>query len=344
MLTAFASLLLKRCEMPSELGLLFLSATDVQELLNVDLAIESQRTAFAELGAGRALLPARLLIAGGQESVSFCYAARLGPDKGAVCKFGSVNPANSKLGLPTVSALITVLDGDDGRPVAIMDGTAVTTIRTSAASAVAVQALANPHSRSLAILGSGVQAFAHVLAISQVLSLASVRVWGDDAAQCATLVRTLSETYPFDVSQAATAEQAVHHADVVIGCTTSFDPIIESEWLHEGATVISIGSFASDRCEVPQALLRRADAVVVDDVDTATAHAGPIVAAISSGLLATGQLISLGEVIAGLRRARSTPADIIYYNSVGIGVQDAAAARIVVDAARTAGKGQWVTL
>jgi ornithine cyclodeaminase/alanine dehydrogenase-like protein (mu-crystallin family) len=330
--------------MSPEPGLLVLSAADVRELLDIDRAIKSQRTAFEELGKGRAVLPARLLIDGGQDSVSFCYAARLTPDGGAVCKFGSVNPANAARGLPTISALITVLDGVDGRPVAIMDGAAVTTIRTSAASAVAVQVLANPHSTSLAILGSGVQAEAHVRAISQVLALTSVRIWGADSAQCAALVRSLSEQYAFDVTQAMTAEQAVRDADVVVACTTSFDPIIETDWLRDGTLVVSIGSFASNRCEVPADLLSRADAVVVDDVDTAIEHAGPIVAGIASGLLAKDQLISLGEVIVGLKHARNKPSDIIYYNSVGIGVQDAAAAIVVVDAARASGRGQSVNL
>jgi ornithine cyclodeaminase/alanine dehydrogenase-like protein (mu-crystallin family) len=333
-----------RVEMSSEHGFLALSAADVRELLTLDLAIESQRTAFEELGKGRALLPARLLIAGSQDSVSFCYAARLTPDGGAVCKFGSVNPANTARGLPTISALITVLNGIDGRPVAIMDGTAVTTIRTSAASAVAVQALANPHSKSLAILGSGVQAEAHVRAISRVIELTSVRIWGTDSAQCAALVGTLAEQYPFDVTQALVAEHAVREADVVVGCTTSFDPIIETDWLREGTLVISIGSFAANRCEVAQDLLSRASAVVVDDVDTACEHAGPIVAGIASGLLAKDQLISLGEVIAGLKSARSKPSDIVYYNSVGIGVQDAAAAIVIVAAARASGRGQTVSL
>ena len=344
MLAVSATPLSKWCEMPSEHALLVLSAADVRELLTIGLAIESQRTAFMELGRGRALLPARLLIEGDQDSVSFCYAARLAPAGGAVCKFGSVNPANANLGLPTISALITILDGADGRPVAIMDGTAVTTIRTSAASAVAVQALANPHSTSLAILGTGVQAEAHVRAISRVLELTSVRVWGTNAEKCAALVRALDKQHEFDVTHALTAEQAVRDADVVVGCTTSFDPVIETDWLRQGTLVISIGSFASNRCEVPQDLLSRADAVVVDDVDTATEHAGPIVAAVSSGLLAKDQLISLGEVIAGLRRARNKPSDVIYYNSVGIGVQDAAAAVVVVDAARASGRGQSVNL
>jgi ornithine cyclodeaminase len=330
--------------MPSEHGLLVLSAADVRHLLDLDLAIESQRRAFGELGRGRALLPARLLVDGSEDSVSFCYAARLAPDSGAVCKFGSVNPSNAGRGLPTISALITLLDGRDGRPVAIMDGTSVTTIRTSAASAVAVEVLANPDSHRLAVLGSGVQAEAHVRAISRVLALRSVRVWGRDPARGDALARSLDGEFDFEVTAAATSEEAVRDADVVVGCTTSVDPILESAWLKPGATVISIGSFAPNRCEVPQDLLTRAGVVVVDDVDTAAEHAGPIVAGLASGLVAREALVPLGEVIAGLKPGRTSAAEIVYYNSVGIGVQDASAAMALVEAARAGGRGQVVNL
>jgi ornithine cyclodeaminase/alanine dehydrogenase-like protein (mu-crystallin family) len=330
--------------MPSEHGLLVLSAADVRNLLDIDLAIESQRRAFEELGRGRALLPARLLVDGKEGSVSFCYAARLAPESGAVCKFGSVNPANADRGLPTISALITVLDGEDGRPVAIMDGTSVTTIRTSAASAVAVEVLANRDSHRMAVLGSGVQADAHVRAISRVLALRSVHVWGPDRGRREALARSLNEEFDFEVTAAVTAEEATRNADVVVGCTTSFDPILESAWLQPGATVISIGSFAPNRCEVPQDLLTRAGAVVVDDIETAAEHAGPIVQALASGLIASDGLVSLGEVVAGLKPGRTSSSEIVYYNSVGIGVQDAAAAAVVVEAARAGGRGQLVNL
>ena len=321
-----------------------MSGTDVRDLLDVDVAIESQQLAFEALGRGEARLPARLLIDGSEESVSFCYAARLAPEAGAVCKFGSVNPANSAHGLPTVSALITVLDGVNGHPIAIMDGTSVTTIRTSAASAVAVRALAVPDASRLAILGSGLQAEAHVRAISRVLELKKVHVWGVTAAHAETLVQALDDEFDFVVTAAATAQDAVSGADVVVACTTSRHPVLETAWLREGTTVISIGSFAADRSEVPQDLLTTAARVVVDDIDTALEHAGPVVDAIASGLLTEDRLTSLGAVLTGRSPGRARASDIVFYNSVGLGVQDAAAATAVVAAARATGRGQAVTL
>jgi ornithine cyclodeaminase/alanine dehydrogenase-like protein (mu-crystallin family) len=177
-----------------------------------------------------------------------------------------------------------------------------------------------------------------------VLALRSVRVRGLDHARGESLARSLDEEFDFEVTAAATSEEATRDADVVVGCTTSFDPILQTAWLKPGATVISIGSFASNRCEVPQDLLTRAGAVVVDDIDTAAEHAGPIVQGLASGLIGREGLVSLGEVVAGLKPGRTSSSDIVYYNSVGIGVQDAAAAAALVEAARAGGHGQMVNL
>lgn len=330
--------------MSQETSLLVLSAVEVTALFDIDSAIESQRIAFRELGLDHAQLPARLLIDGTEGAVSFCYAARVSADTGAVCKFGSVVPANARRGLPSVSALVTALDAETGRPVAVMDGTTVTTIRTSAASAVAAEHLANPGSSALAVLGAGVQAEAHVRAIARVLPLTQVRIWSRTADDCAALAERLRGELGLDVAAVRSAQEAVAGADVVAGCTSSATPVFDSAWLKPGVTVISVGSFAADRSEVPADLLTTAAAVVVDDVETSLEHAGPVVAAVKAGVVEPDALIPLGAVVAGLREGRRGPRDIVYYNSVGIGVQDAAAAWMILSAAREQGAGQTVRL
>jgi ornithine cyclodeaminase/alanine dehydrogenase-like protein (mu-crystallin family) len=320
---------------PSDM--LVLSAADVERLFTLDVAIESQRAAFTALGRGTAVLPPRLLVPGVRESVAFCYAARLSPDGAPVSKFGSVNPANSARGLPSVNAVITVLHAETGQPVAVMDGTSVTTIRTSAASAVAASVLARTGARTLAVLGSGVQAKAHVAALSRVLDLEEVRIWSPSVQRREALALSLTlpagSAGPAAARAATSAENAVRGADVIACCTSSFTPVLDVSWLAEGATVISIGSFAPDRHEVPAELAARADAVVVDDVSTALEDAGPIMAAAASDEGFAERLIPLGGVVAGLRTARHSDAGLVYYNSVGLGVQDAAAALAIVSAA-----------
>ena len=325
-------------------GLLVLSASEIESVFDVDTAIESQRVAFRELGLGNAKLPARLLIDGPHESVSFCYAARVSDETGSVCKFGSVVPGNASRGLPSVSALIAALDPVTGAPAAILDGTSVTTIRTAAASAVAAENLVNEGSARLAVLGSGVQAEAHVHALAKVLPLAAFRIWSRNPGRRESLARRLSEASDVDVQATSSAEQAVTGADVVVGCTTSAQPVFDLAWVKPGATVISVGSYAAGLCEVPYDLARTADAVVVDDVSTALEHAGPVVRAIEQNEIQQSDLIPLGEVVAGLRQARRRPEDLVFYNSVGLGVQDAAATWAVVTAARQRGLGRTVSL
>ena len=320
--------------MPAAAPLSVLSAADVERLLGLEAAIESQRTAFMALGLGTAVLPPRLSVPGPAESVAFCYAARLSPDGAAVSKFGSMNPGNAARGLPSVSAVVIVLSAETGQPVAVMDGTAVTTIRTAAASAVAAAVLARSGSRVLAVLGSGAQARAHVAALSHVLDLDEVLIWSPRPDRRAALAQSIGP-----VARAAlSAQDAVRGADVIACCTTSPSPVFDLDWLANGATVISIGSFTPDRCEVPASLAGRADAVVVDDVAAALEDAGPIMAAAAADPALARRLIPLGEVVAGRTTARQSDSDLVYYNSVGLGVQDAAAALAIVAAARAAGQ------
>lgn len=314
---------------------LFLSGDRVTDLLDADAAIASQRAAFTALGDGTADLPGKIMHPSRfDDSVVFAYVSRLSADTGAVAKFGSVNPANARTRLPTIHAVISALDPVTGQLTAVMDGTAVTTLRTAAGSAVAVDALAAPDAGRLAVLGSGTQALAHVRAISRVRDLASVRLWSPNAGRRTRAAETLAAELPCPVEPSATAREAVTGASVVAACTLSTTPVVHGEWLAPGCTVVSVGSFEPTRSEVDPDVLRRSAAIVVDDPETAAEHAGPIVGALREGLVAPGDLIPLGAVLTGRRAARTRPDDIVYYNSVGLGIQDAAAAWAVIDAAK----------
>ncbi|MEV0179056.1 ornithine cyclodeaminase family protein [Streptomyces sp. NPDC050625] len=315
---------------------LFLSGEQVARLLDLDAAIASQRAAFTALGTGDADLPGKIMEPSRfDDSVVFAYLARLSADTGPVAKFGSVNPGNAAAGLPTVHAVVTALDPVTGRLAAVLDGTALTTLRTAAGSAVAVDALAVPGVVEPAVLGSGTQALAHVRAIARVREVTSVRLWSPTPAHRARAARTLAEL-DVPVRAADSAEEAVTGASLVAACTLSTTPVVRGEWLAPGCTVVSVGSFEPTRREVDTEVVRRAAAVVVDDPATAAGHAGPVVDALREGLLAPADLVPLGEVLTGRRSARTSPDDIVYYNSVGLGIQDAAAAWAVIRAAKEA--------
>ena len=317
--------------MPSEL--LRLTAADIHRLLDLDTAARSQRAAFIALWRGSVDLPAKIMHASRfDDSVMFGYLARMSGDTGAIAKIGSVNPRNASRGLPSIAALVIVFDPTTGAPVALLDGTALTTLRTAAGSAVAVDALAVADADRLGVLGSGVQARAHVRAIARVRSLRTVRIWSPDAERRARAAAELTAELGIPVRAVDEPQAAVAGMPIAVTCTLATTPVLEGAWLASGCTVVSIGSFEPDRAEVDAETIRRAATVVVDDPGTAAGHAGPIVTAVAAGMLAVADLVPLGAVLAGDRIGRKAEDDIVFYNSVGLGIQDAAAAWAVVNA------------
>jgi ornithine cyclodeaminase len=324
---------------------LLLGADDVAKVLDLDTALASQREAFSRLGHGEADQPPRLMLPVPQDgSLAFCYAARLAPGSGAVSKFGSLNPGNAASGLPTVSATVLVLDPDDGRLVAIIEGTTLTALRTSAASALAAAQLARPGASTAAVLGPGVQGRGHVRALAHALALEEVRLWGRDPQAADRAAAALNQEVRPRVRAAATVAEAVAGAEVVATCTGSHTPLVEAEQLTPGATVISIGSIAPDRSEVGLGVVAAAGTVVVDHPPAALDHAGPVIQALAAGLFRESDLVALGEVVTGRHPGRLAPDDLVFYNSLGLGVQDAAAAWAIVERAPTLGIGARVSL
>ena len=321
--------------------LLMLDEKAVHRLFTVETAVESQRRAFTARASGEAVLPPRLLVPGSEDSVAFCYAARLTPRSAAVSKFGSVNPRNAAGALPSVHALVTVLDADTGVPAAVMDGTAVTTLRTAAASALAMDVLAAPRVRSLAVFGTGVQAEAHLRACLSVREVEHVLVVGRVHEGAREFVHAQAARYPQVDMRAVDAAEAVDRADVLALCTTSSSPVLDTNRLRPGATVLAVGSFAPDRHEFDSDVLRRAR-LVVDDPGSAATDCGPVVAALAAGVLRTEELIGLGEVLLGTSAGRRSATEIVVFASVGVGVQDAAAAEAILTAARAERESGWV--
>ena len=325
--------------------LLVLGQEEIESCFDWEAAIASQREAFQALGKGEADQPPKLMLpAPADESVALCYAARVTPDSGAVSKLASFNPGNAARGMPTISGLITVLSRDTGQPIALVEGTTVTTRRTAAGSAVAVDLLASTSASCLAVLGSGVQGMAHARALSRVRPFTDIRVWSPTLPNRQGAVAWLRDELGAGVHEAETAEEAVRGADVVAACTNSREPVVRGDWLQPGCTVVSVGSFQADRVEVDPEVITRSATVVVDDIATGAEHAGPIVQALAGGDLAEDDLVGLGTVACGHSPGRRSYEDIIFFSSVGLGVQDAAAAAAIVRRAQEVGVGRPLTL
>ncbi|MFE6646151.1 ornithine cyclodeaminase family protein [Nocardioides sp. NPDC057772] len=313
-----------------------LSATDVRSIFTPQLALESQREAFTRLGAGEAVQPPRLLVTGPESSVSFCYSSRISPDAPAVSKFGSVNPANADRGLGAVHSVITVLDAETGVPRAIINGDSVTGLRTSAATTLAMQQLA-PCAATVLVVGTGAQARAHLDAFTVTHPDAELRIFGRNPLAAAEVAGSHGAVAEEDL------EHSVRSADIIVLCTSSLTPVIEDAWVTNGTIVASVGSFAPDRVELPPTLLARST-VVVDYRASALTDSGPVVEAVGSGAVDPDRIADLGALLTGAASLDRGAADVVTYFSVSVGVQDAAAAAVILAAAEENGVGAQAEL
>jgi ornithine cyclodeaminase len=242
---------------------------------------------------------------------------------------------------PAYDGMVVVFDASDGSPVAfLLDGGHLTDVRTGAAGGVAARHLAPDRVDAVAVIGTGLQARFQMqgLAVARP-DIGAVRVWGrnpDHAARCVEDLR--SRGLPVaSVAVAESARGAVEDADVVITCTASREPIVRSDWLRPGAHVTAVGSDGADKRELEPEILARADVLVVDSRDQC-ARIGELHHALDAGLgLSVDDAVELGEIAAGTRPGRTAAEQLTVCDLTGVGVQDVAAASLVMERAGDAG-------
>lgn len=240
-------------------------------------------------------------------------------------KLTSVAPANPGLGLPRIQAVYILFDAATLTPRALIDGTALTTLRTPALSALAVRALAPPDAATLLVFGSGPQAWGHAHALRAVRPIRTVRVVGRDPARQAALIDRLRAE---DVPAVAGAVADVATADIVVCATTARAPVFDGRLLSDQACVLAIGSHEPAARELDDAVFQRAERVVVEERSTALREAGDVLQAIAAGVLEADQLIDLADLVG--REDGSEPAaaagGLSVFKGVGMGWQDLAVA------------------
>jgi len=306
--------------------MLVLTRSEVEELLDLDALVDALAAAHAELSAGSASQPPRVAALAGDGLLGAMPAFL--PSAGLGCKLVTLFPHNRDR--PTHQAAIALFDPATGTPAALMDGTYVTATRTAAASALAARLLARPDARVLAVLGTGVQARSHARALAGVRDWEEVRVAGRDPAKAARLAEELGAV------AAPSFEEAVRGADVVAATTHSSEPVVRAEWVSPGTHVGSVGHNAQGS-ELDAELVRLAGVVAVED--RVSALAPPPAGAPELAGLDGAAVVELGELVAGTRAGRTSAGEITLYKSVGVAVQDLAAAALVLAAARERGVG-----
>jgi alanine dehydrogenase len=304
-----------------------LSEADVRAVLTTSELIEEMERALAAFSAGEVNQPLRAVVEIREHEAFFAAMPALlerGPALGV--KLVTVYPGNLERGLPSHMATILLFDPDTGAPVAMMDGRYITEARTAAVSALSVRLLARRDAQTLAILGSGVQARSHLEALRTVWQFRDIRAWSPTRERLMEFVGDSGRI----VRAAETAEDAVRGAGVIVLVTSSTTPVIESDWLSPGAHVISVGACRPALREMDPALVARGR-LFVDSRTSALAESGDVVQGIRENRFDAGHIAGeLGELILGRVAGRTSEDQVTIFKSLGLAVEDVAAARLVL--------------
>jgi thiomorpholine-carboxylate dehydrogenase len=317
---------------------ILLSEMDVRIVLSMDDLIEAMRAALVQFSSGQVKQPLRSVIDAGSPRGFFGVMPAFIPQPAALgTKLVTVFGGNAAANLPTHLATIVLVDPDTGELLAVMDGRYITEARTAAVSAVSARLLAKEDAATLGIIGSGVQARSHLEALTRVRTLRQVRVWSPSAERRATFVREMKKHTTGKLTAATSAREAIEGADLIVLATSSGKPVVSSEWVSAGAHVCAVGACRPDQREMDTALVSRAR-VFVDSKTAAFAEAGDIVLPIGEGAFDQSHIAGeLGEVAAGTIPGRQSNDDITIFKSVGMAVEDVAAAHMAYT--RAAGRG-----
>jgi alanine dehydrogenase len=309
------------------------SAEEVCELAPMSQLIECVKQAFAR----RPSAPARHVatVPGGKGDRLLLYMPAFDSEGGGMVKLATVFPDNQSVSRPTIQAALIVFSST-GTPVAVLDGAAVTRLRTGAASALASTYLSRADSTRMLIVGTGVLAPFMALAHCTVRPISEVVVWGrriERAAATATDIRALVDQR-LNVHTTSSLEGAIQTADIICCATSSSEPLLQGQWLRCGAFVDLVGSFSPERREADDETLRRSR-IFVDTFDGSLAEAGDLLSPLQRGVISLERIEGeLADLVSGRVVGRRHDEEIILFKSVGSAIEDLAAARMIVTAAK----------
>ncbi len=321
-----------------------LSAADVRQALPMYEAIEVMRSAFGQLSANKAVVPLRTRLETDQGLLLF-MPAYLKQSREIGFKMVSIWGDNPAKGLPSVMALVTVVDPDTGQPTAIINGEALTATRTGAGGGLAAELLARPDAKIVTVFGSGVQARAQLEAVCTVRQIKEVRILGRTPASVEAFAAEIS-AWPDApaVSIAGSRQDAVTGSDIIIAATTSQKPVFDGRYLSPGTHITGVGSFTPQMQEVDEVTIKQAK-IVVDSLQACLAEAGDLIIPLKKGIISKLDIYAeLGTIVNGDLPGREGQEEITFFKSVGVAVQDAAAANAILREAEKQNLGSMVEL
>ncbi len=312
---------------------LLLSKEDIEKILTMDAVFEAVENAFRLHGMNLTQMPSKIYLTFEKGDLRAMPAYLEGH---AGVKWVNSHPNNAEKGLPTVMALLIYNDPETGFPLAVMDGTFITNMRTGAAGGIAAKYLAREKSRTFGFIGCGTQAKTQFLALKNVFEIEEVKCY-DIAEKNAKAFSEFVES--FDIDAKVTDAREACDCDVLTTTTPSRKPVVKDEWISEGVHINAIGADAPGKQEIESSVIKRAK-IVVDDYEQAM-HSGEINVPLSQGVITKDDIYaSIGEIIAGKKAGRESEEEITLFDSTGLAIQDIATASKVYEEAVKRGIGK----
>jgi ornithine cyclodeaminase/alanine dehydrogenase-like protein (mu-crystallin family) len=326
--------------------LLVLGARDLPGLLPYPEAVAVMREALAAHARGEAYQPLRTVTqppgAAGLMALMPSYLPPSGPpaeEPGYGVKAICISPGNPALGKDAQQGVVLISSAQTGEPLALVNASALTEIRTAAVSVLATSMLARPDATEVAVIGTGVQARAHIQALAACRELTGIRVAGREPDRARRFAAAVGALVPVPVAAHGSAAEALAGAGIVVTATTSAVPVLQHGWLAPGAHVNAVGACLPRAREIDAATMAAA-ALFVDSRESAAREAGDVLLAMADGAIGAADIrAELGEVITGMAPGRADDQEITLFESLGLGVEDLAAAAHAYRRARAAGAG-----
>ena len=317
----------------------------VSDLLPMHECIEVMQDALKMLAGGDAILPLRtmLVLPDGQNLMGL-MPSYLGGIQSVGVKVIAAFPSNYGTEYDTHQGVVLLFDTERGLLRAIVDGTAITAIRTAAVSGVATKLLARPDAGDLAIVGAGTQARAHLEAMLVVRDIRRVRVYSLPLEGAYQFARRESHRHGIEVEVKETAQEAVGGADIICTVTTAKEPVVKGEWVAPGAHINAVGAFTPTTRELDTAAVAQSR-FYGDRRESTLSEAGEFLIPKNEGVIDESHIVGeIGEILVGKVQGRTSPGEITLFKSLGIAIEDLAAAHYVLNKAREKNLGTWVEI
>ncbi len=318
--------------------ILWLNRKEVESLLDMKGSLKVVEEAFRQHGLKRVQMPPKLYLYFRNHNGDLrTMPGYIEEQDIAGVKIVNVHPDNPKKGLPTVMALVILNSTESGAPLAVMDGTYLTDMRTGAAGGIAAKYLARKKSRTVGFVGTGNQAKSQLLAINEIIDLHEIKATSASEKQTLAFKDDMELKIECEITPKKTIKE-VCDCDILVTTTPSREPIVMNDWISEGTHINAIGADAPGKEELDPRILKRAK-VIVDDIPQAS-HSGEVNMPISKGLFSVKDIFGeLGEVISGKKNVRTNDSDITVFETTGLAIQDVATANLVYQKALKAKMG-----